>query len=182
MAGHIVPPNAGCCAGLPELSEDKVKEAPLPAVEGAANGSAIASTERQQERQQRQHRKHCFTTRFYGLIRLMRPVSLPTIDRFEFPQYMFWFVALLVVVVSLSQSLWFPLSFLLFKTIPTTTTTMKAAMIKTTTANNKDSNNSNAVVCMKDTTRNLVFDPKGNDNNSNSNNHDNSNGVTACIS
>ena len=95
MAGHIVPPNAGCCAGLPELSVDKVKEVPLPAVDGAANGSAIAPTERQQERQQRQHRKHCFTTRFYGLIRLMRPVSLPPKQRFKLNRTLFGFVALL---------------------------------------------------------------------------------------
>ena len=61
MAGHTVPPSAGRVAGFPELSVDNVKEVPLPAVEGAANGSAIAPTaKRQQERQQRQYRRHCF--------------------------------------------------------------------------------------------------------------------------
>ena len=46
-AGHNVPPAAaGREAGLPELSEERVNEAPLPAVDGAANGSAIAPTRR----------------------------------------------------------------------------------------------------------------------------------------
>ena len=43
MAGHNVPPAAaGRNAGFPELSDERVSEAPLPAVDGAANGSAIA--------------------------------------------------------------------------------------------------------------------------------------------
>ena len=47
MAGHNVPPAAaGRAAGFPELSEESVNEAPLPAVEGAAKGSAIAPTRR----------------------------------------------------------------------------------------------------------------------------------------
>ena len=51
-AGQSVPPDACRTAGTdapdgrearcPELSEESVKEAPLPAVEGAAKGSAIA--------------------------------------------------------------------------------------------------------------------------------------------
>ena len=60
MAGHKVPPDIVLAAGTdapvgpvafcPELSEDSVKEAPLPAVEGAAKGSAMApeAKERQQ--------------------------------------------------------------------------------------------------------------------------------------
>ena len=50
MAGHRVPPAAVRTAETdapdggrwPELSEESVKEAPLPAVDGAAKGSAIA--------------------------------------------------------------------------------------------------------------------------------------------
>ena len=52
MAGQSVPPATGRTAGTdapdgtvarcPELSEESVKEAPLPAVEGAAKGSDIA--------------------------------------------------------------------------------------------------------------------------------------------
>ena len=51
-AGQSVPPDACRTAGTdapdgreargPELSEESVREAPLPAVEGAAKGSAIA--------------------------------------------------------------------------------------------------------------------------------------------
>ena len=51
MAGHIVPEVKVGFGPCPEESVDKDNEAPLPAVEGAAKGSAIAPTTKQRKRQ-----------------------------------------------------------------------------------------------------------------------------------